>query len=244
MMRPIFIASDVHLGAVPESTERAFVAFLRHVAENASSLLLAGDLFDFWFEYGAVVPGRHFRVLAALADVVDAGVPVTLAGGNHDAWGGRFLRDEVGITFHADAFRTELAGRRTLVAHGDGVGRGDLKYRALKALLRSRVTIAAFRALHPEIGVRIARRVSSTEAKSGHDAAAAGRARHIEAWAKDQLAHDPTIDLVVCGHAHVPAMLDVGGDRWYLNAGDWVTHFSYITLVAGARPELCFWTQA
>jgi UDP-2,3-diacylglucosamine hydrolase len=241
MMRPSYITSDVHLGAVPDSTERAFVAFLRHVAENASSLLLAGDLFDFWFEYGAVVPGRHFRVLAALADVVAAGIPVTLAGGNHDAWGGRFLRDEVGLTFHADAFRTELAGRPALVAHGDGVGRGDLKYRALKALLRSRATIAAFRALHPEIGMRIAQRVSSTEAKAGHDAAAAGRARHIESWAKDQLAHDATIDLVVCGHAHLPALVNVGGDRWYLNSGDWVTHFSYITLAADTRPELSVW---
>jgi len=243
MTGPVYIASDVHLGAVPDETERAFVRFLRHVGEAGSSLLLAGDLFDFWFEYGSVVPGRHFRVLAALADLVDAGIPVTLAGGNHDAWGGRFLREEVGLAFHVDPFRIALAGRTALVAHGDGVGRGDLKYRALKTLLRSRPTIAAFRTLHPEIGVRVARAVSTTEAKATNDDAVEGRARHIEAWARRQLLGDVSIDLVICGHAHRPAMVDVGGGRWYLNSGDWISHFSYITLTVANAPELRFWPR-
>jgi UDP-2,3-diacylglucosamine pyrophosphatase LpxH len=30
------VVSDIHLGAVPESTERAFRGFLRHVADEAS----------------------------------------------------------------------------------------------------------------------------------------------------------------------------------------------------------------
>src|SRR5690606_36970655 len=117
------------------------------------SVLLVGDLFDFWFEWGGVVPGKYFRVLSALAEVVDAGVPVTLIGGNHDAWGGAFLRDEVGVSFHPDTLVTELGGRRTLVAHGDGLGRGDHKYRVLKAVIRSRPAILGFRLLHPEIGM-------------------------------------------------------------------------------------------
>src|SRR5690606_13931689 len=110
MQRPDYIASDVHLGAVPRETEQAFLAFLDHVGAHARTLLLAGDLFDFWFEWGPVVPGKHFRVLSALAELVDAGIPVTLLGGNHDAWGGRFLREEVGVAFHPDPVRLELGG--------------------------------------------------------------------------------------------------------------------------------------
>jgi UDP-2,3-diacylglucosamine hydrolase len=241
MNRPAYIASDIHLGAVPVATERAFVDFLRHVRDAASSLLVAGDLFDFWFEYGPIIPGRHFRVLAALAEVAEAGVPVTLAGGNHDAWGGRFLTEEVGIEYHADPFRIILSGRRALVAHGDGVGRGDLKYRMLKTLLRSRATIAGFRAIHPEIGLRIAGAVSSTEAKSTGDGGAAGRARHIETWALAQLEAEPALELVVCGHAHQPAITGVGNNRYYLNAGDWITDFTYITVPASGAPTLHRW---
>ncbi|HEX7049446.1 MAG TPA: UDP-2,3-diacylglucosamine diphosphatase [Longimicrobiales bacterium] len=243
MQRPDYIASDVHLGAVPAETERRFVRFLEHVGAEAGSLLLVGDVFDFWFEWGATVPGKHFRVLAALAAVVDAGVPVTLMGGNHDAWGGRFLRDEVGVAFHADTWRTELGGRPALVAHGDGVGRGDLRYRMLKAVLRSRPAILAFRALHPELGVRLARAVSSTEAKADGDGAARGRARYIEEWARGRLREEPELSFVVCGHAHLPAVVEVGSGRYYLNSGDWIRHDSFIVVAPGAPPVLRRWEE-
>ena len=241
MQRIDYIASDIHLGAVPRERERAFVRFLEHVGAAGRSLLLVGDLFDFWFEWGEVVPGRHVRVLAALADLVDAGMPVTLMGGNHDAWGGRYLREEIGVAFYPDMFRTEIAGRSALIAHGDGVGRGDLRYRALKAVLRSRLSIAGFRALHPMLGMRIARAASTTENKAESDLAAKGRARYIEEWARERLREEPGLDLVICGHAHLPAIVEVDPGRYYLNAGDWVTHCTYLTLRAGEAPVLHRW---
>lgn len=236
-----YIASDAHLGAVPVETERAVLRFLEHVGAHARKLLLVGDLFDFWFEWGGVVPGKHFRVLAALAELVDAGIPVTLMGGNHDAWGGRFLREEVGVAFHADMLRTELAGRPALVAHGDGVGRGDLRYRILKRMLRSRPVTGSFRALHPELGMRLARAVSSTEGKAESDDAARGRARHIEQWARGRLEAEAELGFVVCGHSHLPAVVEVQPGRYYLNAGDWIRHNSFITVRPGAAPVLERW---
>jgi UDP-2,3-diacylglucosamine hydrolase len=241
MRGPDYITSDIHLGAVPRETERAFLDFLEHVGREAATLLIAGDLFDFWFEYGTIIPGRHFRVLAALASLVDAGVPVTMAGGNHDAWGGRFLREEVGLTFHDGQFVTMLGGRRALVAHGDGLGRGDFRYRALKAMLRSRAAILAFRALHPELGVRLASAVSSTEAKADSDHGVAARANFLEEWARARLAEDPTLSWVVCGHAHVPVIREVAPGRCYVNAGDWITHYTYVTVPAAGPAELRRW---
>jgi UDP-2,3-diacylglucosamine hydrolase len=242
MARPDYIVSDIHLGAVADSTERAFVAFLERVGAEAGQLLIAGDLFDFWFEYGEVIPGRHFRTLAALAGLVDAGTTVTMAGGNHDAWGGRFLREHVGLAFQREPFTMELGGRRGLVAHGDGLGRGDLKYRALKAVLRSRAAIGAFRALHPELGLRVARAVSTTEAKSDVDVAARGRAAFLDAWAVEQLRADPSLGWVACGHSHLPVVREVEPGRYYLNAGDWITHFTYIAVQDGV-PALHTWAR-
>jgi UDP-2,3-diacylglucosamine hydrolase len=242
MHRPDYIVSDVHLGAVPDATERKFVAFLDHVAEHAQSLLIAGDLFDFWFEYGDVIPGRHFRTLAALARLVDSGMSVTLAGGNHDAWGGRFLTEHVGVAFHADPFHLQLGGRRALVAHGDGLGRGDLKYRALKTVIRSRAAIGAFRALHPELGLRIARAVSSTEAKADADLAAEGRAAFLDAWATEQMQTDRSIAYVVCGHSHLPVLHEHEPGRFYINSGDWISHFSYVVVTAEG-PALLRWAD-
>ena len=227
---PVYIASDIHLGAVPAETERRFVAFLDHVAGDASRLIVNGDLFDFWFEWGEVMPARHFRTLAALARVAEAGVPVALVGGNHDAWGGRFLRDEVGLELIDGVWRTELAGAPALVAHGDGLGAGDIKYRMLKATIRSRMAIGAFRALHPELGMRLARAVSSTETKGHSESAAQGRARFLREWAAERIREDATLRYVVCGHAHVPETIEVEPDRLYLNAGDWIRHCTYLTI--------------
>jgi UDP-2,3-diacylglucosamine hydrolase len=238
MSRPDYIVSDIHLGAVPDATEKAFVAFLEHIGRDAAAVLIAGDLFDFWFEYGEVIPGRHFRTLAALSRLVDAGIAVTLAGGNHDAWGGRFLREQVGVAFHSEPFHTTIAGARALVAHGDGLGKGDFRYRALKTVIRSRAAIGAFRALHPELGLRLARAVSRTEERTDAARAAAGRSAYLQGWGSAQLAADASLKWVVCGHAHLPVLHEHEPGRFYLNAGDWITHCTYFVVTAdGPRLE-------
>lgn len=243
--RPFLIVSDVHLGAVPRATERAFREFLDFARGAASGLLINGDLFDFWFEYRSVILREHYRVAAKLAEVVEAGVPVSFVGGNHDAWVGSFLRDEVGITLHEGPVEMRLAGRRALVAHGDGVGRGDFRYRALKAVIRHPASIAAFRTLHPDLGRWIAGRASTTEHKADTgDAAAQGRARFIQEWAQERLREEPGLELVVAGHAHVPVVAEVFPGRYYANSGDWLRHFTYLELPAGGgAPVLRHWPK-
>lgn len=241
--KPVYVVSDTHLGAVPRETERAFRGFLDHAATHAASLLINGDLFDFWFEYRHVILREHFRVVAKLAEVVDAGVKVWFVGGNHDAWAGSFLRDEVGIELLDGPVELDLGGRRALVAHGDGVGSGDFKYRALKAVIRHRASVGAFRILHPDLGRRIAGMASSTEHKAGGDAAATGRADYIRQWAEERLRADPGIDLVLAGHAHVASIAEVEPGRWYVNSGDWLGTFDYVVLPPGrGAPELHAWS--
>lgn len=240
-MKPEFITSDVHLGVVPAETERAFLRFLEHVGSEGRRLIVPGDLFDFWFEYGDVIPGRHFRVLAALADLVDAGIEVLVTGGNHDAWGGSFLEHHVGVRYEAGQVRTEIAGRPALLAHGDALGKGDLGYRMLKAVIQSRPTVWAFRMLHPELGMRVAEWVSKTEPRPDTDPKKLNRARYIEEWALETFAREPELSYIVCGHTHLPAIQEVEPGRFYLNSGDWLDHRSYITVDSEGAPELRRW---
>ncbi|HET7273897.1 MAG TPA: UDP-2,3-diacylglucosamine diphosphatase [Longimicrobiaceae bacterium] len=242
--KPFLIVSDLHLGAVPRNTEASFRDFVRAAADRASGLLINGDLFDFWFEYRSVIPRAHFRVLAALADLVDTGMPVYFVSGNHDAWVGDFLKDEVGLRLIEGPVEMEIAGRRTLVAHGDGLGTGDLGYRVLRAVIRHKLTTRAFRMLHPDWGIRIADRVSATEGRTGAEItdAASGRANFIRAWALEKLETDPTLDMVVTGHAHVPELTEAFPNRYYVNAGDWINNFTYVEVPPGAgAPRLLRW---
>src|SRR5215212_1711215 len=130
---PCYIISDQHLGHGPVERERELVAFLRHLHGRARALVINGDLFEFWFEWRHVIPRGHFRTLAALADLKDAGVEILMLGGNHDSWGGEVLRQDVGLTYLLHAWRGDLAGWRAHVEHGDGLRPvEDRTYRVLR----------------------------------------------------------------------------------------------------------------
>jgi UDP-2,3-diacylglucosamine hydrolase len=235
----IYLASDIHLGVAPPETEQAFLAWLEFCGPRASKVVINGDLFDFWFEYGSVIPRGHTRVLGALAALIDAGVPVLFMGGNHDWWGGDYLTDELGVEFLQEPTVLDLQGHRTLLAHGDGLGSGDLGYRMLKLVLRGRVTRFGFRWLHPDLGAWVARRVSKT-ALRGQEPTEKHRARSefLEEWAVRELVQKPELDLVVLGHTHVPRRKEVEPGRYYVNAGDWIMNKSYVVLAQGSPPRL------
>lgn len=240
--KPVFIASDAHLGAAPSENEAAFLSWLAHTPGVASQVVLNGDVFDFWFEYRRGIPEGHDRVLSVLREVVDAGVPVTLMGGNHDWWGGRFLREEIGVEFLQDPVVRSYAGLTTFLAHGDGLGRGDLGYRALRLVLRGSATRFAFSLLGPGLGGRAARAVSRTELRRGEPTQDdKARADALASWARGKLASCPELDLVVLGHTHIPHLEEVAPHRWYVNAGDWVVHNTYAVLAAGEPPALLTW---
>jgi UDP-2,3-diacylglucosamine hydrolase len=238
----VLVASDAHLGAAPPEQERAFLAWLDQAGASASWIVLNGDLFDFWFEYRTGTSRGHATVLSALRRIVDAGVPITLVGGNHDWWGGSYLTDEIGVEFLQEPVVRDMGGRRALLAHGDGLGRGDLGYRMLKSVLRGRATRWAFGNLPPAVGDRVARGVSRTGHKwdvytEGHLA----RSAALEAWAEDTLRSREELELVVLGHTHVPLLKRVAPTKWYANTGDWVVHRSYLKLTRGCDPVLVHW---
>src|SRR5688500_8822371 len=101
---------DTHLGVGPPDLARRLITFLRHAGKHAKSLVINGDLFDFWFEWHTVIPREHFRTLAALADLHDAGVDVLMVAGNHDCWGGECLSREVGVRYQLCSLEGTLAG--------------------------------------------------------------------------------------------------------------------------------------
>jgi UDP-2,3-diacylglucosamine hydrolase len=126
------------------------------------------------------------------------------------------------------------------------VGAGDLGYKVLKSVIRSRATVGAFRLLHPDWGAWVANRVSTTEHKADvSDVTGLSRAVPIRAWAREKLREDASLDLVVAGHSHVPEIEEVAPGRYYANSGDWVRHRSYLALSPGdPAPSLRSWPTA
>jgi UDP-2,3-diacylglucosamine hydrolase len=223
---PCFVFSDVHLGVTPPSVERALLGFLDHARDRAGSVVINGDLFDFWFEWRTVMPRAGFRVLAALARIVDAGKPVLWVAGNHDCWGDDLLRNDVGVTYHVGAWTGSIAGWRTRVDHGDGLRDvEDRRYRALRRVLRNPWSIRAFRWIHPDLGSRIA--LGSSHASRTYRARDGGEGLRVVAHRQLEAQRD--IDLLIYGHSHVP-ILERGPAGVYANAGTWMDDTTYLSI--------------
>ncbi len=236
---PCYVFSDTHLGAAPRDVDRQVLAFLKYLPGHAGSVAINGDLFEFWFEWRSVIPRPSFRVLAALADLVEQGIPVLWVAGNHDCWGGDVLRQDVGVDYHVGPWSGTLGGWKTRIEHGDGLRDvEDRKYRRLRTVLRHPASIWAFRhLLHPDFGSRIA--AGSSHASRTYQARDGGRG--LRAVAMDRLASEPSVELLIFGHSHVAALERSPQGSVYANAGSWMSNPTYLR-VEESRIALMQWT--
>lgn len=229
--RPAFFISDAHLGGrgTPADHEASLLALLCEVQEQAGALFLLGDLFDFWFEYRHAIPKGTFRVSRCLADCVDSGVPVFYLGGNHDFWVGSFLSDELGVRAFSGPITVRLQGRDIFLAHGDGMGRGDTRYKILRRILRHPLAIAGYRSIHPDLGIPLATGLSNAGREHRHDQDILFprllkhvAARHLQGG----------VTGMVMGHVHDPVHFGSNGLD-YLLIGDWLRNLSHVRMEDG-----------
>jgi UDP-2,3-diacylglucosamine hydrolase len=235
---PCYIVSDAHLGVASPQTERSFVAFLRGLAGEARSLVINGDLFDFWFEWKTVIPRKSFRALAALAELKDAGVEILWVAGNHDCWGGEILREDVGVSYIVGPWEGTIAGWKTRIEHGDGLrDKEDRGYRMIRPVMRNALAIKAFRMLlHPDWASGLAH--GSSNASRTYRAKDEGRG--LRSYAAGQLAEFTDLELLVYGHSHVAALEKMESGGVFANAGSWLDAPTFLRVTDEAI-ELLEW---
>ncbi len=233
---PCHVIGDAHLGVASKDAERALLAFLRALPGRSRSLVIMGDMFDFWFAWQHVMPRAGFRVLAAVADLHDADVEVLWIGGNHDCWGGDRLALETGATYTLAPWRDAIGSWDTLLEHGDGLRpQEDARYRRLRRVLRHPAAIWAFGRLHPDLATRVAR--ASSDTSRHRRAVDEGRGLLREGTAV--LASDKGPSLVIHGHSHVPMLRRAAGG-WYANAGAWYLDQQFLR-IDDDRVSRCVW---
>jgi UDP-2,3-diacylglucosamine hydrolase len=224
---PVYFLSDAHLGS--ERGEKALEQcvnldrFFDEVLLNGKSLVLAGDLFDFWYEWRTVVPKQHFHTLYGLHTLSKAGIEIHYLAGNHDFRLRGFLESEIGLHTHLDGISAQIGKDRVFVYHGDGILGRDHGYRLLKGVLRSRVSQRIFSWLHPDLGMLLARGTSMTS-RSNTEKGDPAEDLEYENFARRKLSEGYTG--VVLGHSHRPKEV-VEGEAVYINLGDWITYYTY-----------------
>ena len=237
-----YFVSDIHLGAgdkaMQKCVEARFVNFLKQIENDAETLFLVGDIFDFWFEYKRVVPQGFVRVLGRLAELSDKGVKVVMITGNHDMWVGDYLTRECGVEVHTVPQCVSLAGKELFVAHGDNMNiKGQPMLRLMNRMFRSQVLRKwASRIIHPDSFIRFGKWWSGKSRKSHSDYQLSEKTLEPLVNYAAEYSQEHNVDYFIFGHLHYPA--DVKGEQRVLFMGDWSNTPSYLALDDNGNIEL------
>jgi len=242
----IYFASDLHLGTPDEQSsaarEKLFVRWLDEVRKDAAEIFIIGDIFDFWHEYGTVIPKGFVRLQGKIAEISDAGIPVHVFTGNHDLWMFGYLEKELGVKTYKAPIQRTWNGKKFYIGHGDGLGPGDHGYKFIKKVFANPICQFLFRWIHPDIGMRLAQYFSH-KSRFGVN----GDKKKLEQFqgeenewliqfSKDTLKKE-YYDYFIFGHRHLPLDILLDGKSRYINTGDWLDYNSY-AVFDGEKLEL------
>ncbi len=198
MTAPVVVAGDVHLSPEhPEVADR-FEEFLRGLPGRCASLVLLGDVFDWWVGRRQAEEAFSKRFVGALAALGRAGTRVAFQGGNRDyAFDGA---DGLDVDLWPDVVRTRWGTRTVVITHGDLLCTGDGRYQAMRRVLRSRPGRASLAALPHGAATWLARGLrdlSEREVRRKPYASMGLDYALAKAWLEGYAA-----DVLVAGHVH------------------------------------------
>ena len=235
MGKNVYFLSDAHLGslAIPHgrTQERRLVRFLDSIKEKASAVYLLGDMFDFWNEYRYVVPKGYSRFLGKLSELTDNGVEVHFFAGNHDLWTYGYLEEECGVIVHKAPVTTEIYGKVFFLAHGDGLGDPDNKFKILRKLFHNRTCQRLLNFVHPRWGMALGlnwAKHSRLKRADGKEVPFMGEDKEfLVRFARDYKRSHPNIDYFLFGLRHIELDLPIDKSTRMLILGDWIWQFTY-----------------
>jgi len=234
-MSTLFI-SDLHLDeSRPEITE-LFLDFLKQDAVSAEALYILGDFFEAWVgDDDDSVLGK--KVVLALRELSDGGVPVFFMRGNRDFLIGPDFAKRAGLQILPDPCVLELYGTPTLLMHGDLLCSDDAAYQAFRSQVRSDDWQSRF--LSQPLAARLAFAAQARAASKQHQSGLMSEEQEnimdvTEATVKT-LMKRYGVNRLIHGHTHRPAVHlfyndDISSRRIVL--GDWYTQGSVLRVDA------------
>jgi UDP-2,3-diacylglucosamine pyrophosphatase LpxH len=221
------VISDVHLATLA-SKAKPLLKYLKSIQPDI--LVLNGDIIDSWRFSRNYFPKSHLKVIRQLVKMIEKGVQVVYITGNHDDVFRKFNNTRLGNFSIVNQLEITVGNQKTWIFHGDvfdhiihhspGLAKfGAAAYGYLTALNRVLNSVIHLfggkdMILYKSMTDRI---LKDKKILTNFELAIANAALSKE------------IDLVICGHTHIPVdkiiQTEKGSVR-YINCGDWVEHFS------------------
>lgn len=228
----IYFASDFHLGSSKDEKnnldrENRIIDWLESIEDKAKAIYFVGDTFDYWFEHKEVIPRGFSGFLGKLSDLRRKGIDIFMFTGNHDLWMFDFFPLEYGIPVYKEPQYITLGDKTFYIAHGDGLGPGDHRYKMLKKVLTNSLCQWCFARLHPNLSLKLMKTSSRISREKGHDIQRfLGEDKEWLVIHSKEILKKSQVDFFIYGHRHLPIDYVLNGSR-YINLGDWIKYFSY-----------------
>ena len=235
--KKIYFASDFHLG-IPNKTEsqereKLIVLWLDTIKNDADSIYLLGDIFDFWFEYKKVIPKGFVRFLGKISELIDNGIKIYFFTGNHDMWMEEYFNEEIGVIVHKKNQIISHQNKQLFIGHGDGIDKTDYSYKLLNIIFKSKICKWLFSRLHPNFAFKIAQAWSrKSRGKIYNDTDINNGIEKLIEYCKKRQSIK-AVDYYIFGHQHHPIKRNINQRCLYVNTGDWILHKTYAVLEDG-----------
>ncbi|MBL8250414.1 MAG: UDP-2,3-diacylglucosamine diphosphatase [Candidatus Competibacter sp.] len=213
--------SDLHLDPARPAITAQFLAFLKQQPAKIERLYVLGDLFEAWIgdDDGAEL---GLRVIGALRELTDAGLPVFFMHGNRDFLIGERFAAAAGVRLLPETEIVELYGEAVLLLHGDTLCTDDVEYQAFRAQVRDPAWQARILALPLDQRRALAGQLRETSRQAMQQKAT--DIMDVNPAAVDQALRACGVWRMIHGHTHRPAIHD-----WTLDGrlarravlGDW-----------------------
>ena len=230
----ISVISDVHLATLA-SKAKHLLKYLKSV--QPKTLVLNGDIIDSWRFSRNYFPKTHLKVIRQLVKMIEKGVQVVYITGNHDDVFRKFNNTQLGNFSIVNQLELTVKDQKTWIFHGDVFDHiihhspwlakfGAAAYgflTALNKLLNAILRIFGGQEmiLYKSMKDRI---LKEKKVLTNFERAIANAAL------------SKNIDLVICGHTHIPTDKIISTEKGtvrYINCGDWVEHFSAAECIDG-----------
>ncbi len=230
----VSVISDFHLATLA-SKAKPLLKYLKSI--QPKTLVLNGDIIDSWRFSRNYFPKAHLKVIRQILKMVEKGVQVVYITGNHDDVFRKFNNTRLGNFSMVNQLEFTLNNQKTWIFHGDvfdhiihhspwlaklgaaAYGFLTLLNKMVNVLLR--VFPGKEMIFYKSMKDRITKR---KQVLTNFEKAIANAAV------------SKNIDLVICGHTHIPVDKFIHTEKGsvrYINCGDWVEHFSAAECVDG-----------
>ena len=242
MNSPIYFISDNHFMKKSDPFEKKrrkiFYSLLHEVKESKGTLIIAGDFFDFWFDYRGYIPKEYLDIFEKLKDLKDNDIKIYYILGNHDYWDFGFFNKVFAHKTFKDEFVFFKENKKIMVIHGDGILKKDIGYRLFRKIIRSQLAIFFYNILPPKVGYFIASKITHADKPDSYYKDNELIKNKLIEYANKKCGD---IDILLVGHYHQSGIIE-NNNKKIIFLGDWIKKY-LVTIYDNGKLNQISWDK-